>query len=204
VKNYGYTYDVDAAYGGNGPIHASYPPFQWPTNTSTSSTIFLKSNTNSPPEALWSAWGELGIQSPKEAAGGDAFGRIWFPSSQDPKTATRSYARTGHHAQAEKRTNYHLLTQHKVTKINLGSDVISAKGVEIVAVSGNTTRFSVTADREVILAAGAIHTPQILELSGIGSRKILEAAGVKVAVDLEGVGENFQDHPTNMFFFTRR
>lgn len=51
----------------------------------------------------------------------------------------------------------------------------------------------VVADREVIVAAGAFNTPQILKLSGIGPREELEAHGIDVVVDLPGVGENLQD-----------
>ncbi|MEB2401312.1 MAG: choline dehydrogenase [Alcaligenaceae bacterium] len=47
---------------------------------------------------------------------------------------------------------------------------------------------------EVLLSAGAIHTPQLLQLSGIGPRDLLEARGIPVAADLPGVGENLQDH----------
>jgi choline dehydrogenase len=47
---------------------------------------------------------------------------------------------------------------------------------------------------EVILAAGAIHTAQLLQLSGIGPSALLESLGVEVVVDLPGVGQNFQDH----------
>lgn len=49
--------------------------------------------------------------------------------------------------------------------------------------------------REVILAAGAVHTPQILELSGIGDAEILTKFDIPVALNLPGVGNNFQDHP---------
>jgi choline dehydrogenase-like flavoprotein len=49
---------------------------------------------------------------------------------------------------------------------------------------------------ELILAAGAIHTPQILQLSGVGPASVLKAAGIDVKVDLPGIGSNFQDHPT--------
>jgi choline dehydrogenase-like flavoprotein len=52
----------------------------------------------------------------------------------------------------------------------------------------------VYARREVILAAGAIHTPQILELSGIGDANVLSSLDVPVIVDLPGVGNNLQDH----------
>lgn len=52
----------------------------------------------------------------------------------------------------------------------------------------------VSARKEVILSAGAVHTPQVLQLSGIGPRTLLEAAKIDVLVDLPGVGANFQDH----------
>lgn len=46
------------------------------------------------------------------------------------------------------------------------------------------------------MAAGAGHTPQILQLSGIGPKSLLSSLGIKTIVDLPGVGKNFQDHPT--------
>ncbi len=48
--------------------------------------------------------------------------------------------------------------------------------------------------KEIILCGGAINTPQILQLSGVGNAKELEALGIKVVKDLPGVGENLQDH----------
>jgi choline dehydrogenase len=50
------------------------------------------------------------------------------------------------------------------------------------------------AEREVILAAGAIQSPQILQLSGIGPARLLETHGVRPVADLPGVGENLNDH----------
>src|SRR5262245_42613095 len=54
---------------------------------------------------------------------------------------------------------------------------------------------SVAAAREVILCAGAIHTPRLLLLSGIGPQDELERLGIGTVVDLPGVGRNLQDHP---------
>jgi choline dehydrogenase len=51
-----------------------------------------------------------------------------------------------------------------------------------------------SAGREIVLAAGAINSPQILQLSGIGPAEHLRAHGVEVAHDLPGVGQNLQDH----------
>lgn len=147
------------------------------------------------------AWKELGVQAPKEAAAGDAIGVIWLPSSQDPKTQTRSYAQTGHYDPVANRSNYHLLVGHKVTEVLLrgsegGDKSFAARGVKIQPVSGtNTTTIEVTSNEEVILAAGAIHTPGILQRSGIGSKDVLQAANITVKVELPGVGQNFQDHP---------
>ena len=53
---------------------------------------------------------------------------------------------------------------------------------------------SVRAKREVLLAAGAIQSPQLLELSGIGQREVLQRAGVALVHELPGVGENLRDH----------
>nr|WP_298415687.1 GMC family oxidoreductase N-terminal domain-containing protein [uncultured Halomonas sp.] len=58
--------------------------------------------------------------------------------------------------------------------------------------SGETT--TVRADKEVILSAGAIGSPQILQLSGVGPAALLEEQGIAVVQDAPGVGENLQDH----------
>lgn len=60
---------------------------------------------------------------------------------------------------------------------------------------GSLSLRNVSCSREVILAAGAVHTPQILELSGIGSADVLNDFDIPVAINLPGVGNNFQDHP---------
>lgn len=117
-------------------------------------------------------------------------GVYWYPSTMDPRTYTRSYARTGHWDNIS-RPNFHLITGSKVTRILFEGDV--ASGVTFVSVNG-TQITTVKAKKEVILAAGTIHTPHILQLGGIGPAALLKQAGVPVKVDLPGVGSNFQDH----------
>jgi choline dehydrogenase-like flavoprotein len=56
------------------------------------------------------------------------------------------------------------------------------------------TLFLAKASKEIILAAGAVGSPQILLNSGIGSRKILDAAGVPTVLELPSVGQNVSDH----------
>ena len=57
------------------------------------------------------------------------------------------------------------------------------------------------ASKEVILAAGALQSPKILELSGIGDAKLLQSLGIDVVVDNPHVGENLQHHPLSVLSF---
>lgn len=127
-----------------------------------------------------------------EDSGSGENGLYWYTMSQDPTTYERSYARTGHW-DGITRDNYEMIVGSKVNKILFDGD--TATGVQWVPRetpgSGATT---VTARKEVILAAGTVHTPQVLMLSGIGPSTLLEQAGIEVKVDLPGVGSNFQDH----------
>lgn len=70
--------------------------------------------------------------------------------------------------------------------------VTRATGIE-VAKDKSSPRFRVSASREVIIAAGALNTPQILNLSGIGAKEELEKFGIKVVKDLPAVGKNLSD-----------
>ena len=102
------------------------------------------------------------------------------------------------------RPNWLTLVEHTATKIlfsNASSSPLTATGVQFAATPlGNTTSsntnvalYSVYAAREVILAAGAIRTPALLQLSGIGGAALLESLGIDVLLDLPGVGRNFQE-----------
>jgi choline dehydrogenase len=77
-------------------------------------------------------------------------------------------------------------------------DGLKAVGVEYEAGGRSET---VRAEREVILCAGSIGSPMLLQLSGIGPGQVLQDAGVPVVHDLPGVGENLQDHLEVYFQF---
>jgi len=100
---------------------------------------------------------------------------------------------------AKKRPNLHIKTGVHVTKVAIeGTDEahsLCASGVEYVDESGNAACAQLNTGGEVLLAAGAVQSPQILMLSGFGPKSHLEAVGVQCKKDLKGVGEGLQDHP---------
>jgi choline dehydrogenase-like flavoprotein len=87
------------------------------------------------------------------------------------------------------RPNLTVLTHALVTKLTLKGK--RATGVEI-ALEGKIQR--ITAGLEVVLSLGAMHTPKVLMLSGIGDQAELQRLGIPVVQHLPGVGQNFQDH----------
>lgn len=87
------------------------------------------------------------------------------------------------------RKNLAIITNAEVKRISL--DGRRATGV-VYKRDGQTR--TVAAAREVLLAAGAIGSPQLLQVSGIGPEAVLKNAGVEVLHELPGVGENLQDH----------
>ena len=103
----------------------------------------------------------------------------------------RSYAARGYFQEnaIATRTNLHVLCEAAVTSIKLDGN--TATGVQF-NYAGQA--HDVAVDREVIVSCGAIQTPQILELSGIGDPDILKTSGVECKVENRAVGENFQDH----------
>ncbi|RPA81165.1 alcohol oxidase [Ascobolus immersus RN42] len=142
-----------------------------------------------------------GVHVPKDNGNGEN-GLSFFLVSMDPTASSRSYARTGHWDPVANRPNYELVTGQRVNKINFDSS-ITATGVTFVPVSGSGAATTVRARKEVILAAGTVHTPQVLELSGIGGADLLKKANIPVLVDLPGVGSNFHDHTYLPFYGIR-
>lgn len=70
---------------------------------------------------------------------------------------------------------------------------VVAEGVEFAA-SAEAPGKTVKAKKEVILAAGVIQSPKLLQLSGVGRASLLESHGITTLVNLPGVGTNYQDH----------
>ncbi|RPA74656.1 alcohol oxidase [Ascobolus immersus RN42] len=167
-------------HGFNGPIQVSFPNGTYPA-----AGRYL--------EAIESLGPKRSVDTSTNAVG-----TFWMPSSLDAGRQERSYAYNGYlQPLMDKRKNLHLLSQRTVTKILSGKktgSTVPITGVEFAA-SEAGKKYTVKAKKGVILAAGALHTPQILQLSGIGNPKLLEPLGIKTVIDLPGVGENLQDHP---------
>ena len=90
---------------------------------------------------------------------------------------------------AKQRSNLTILTNSQVSKVIFENR--KAVGVEFIQQGSKKT---IRSTKEVILSAGAIQSPQILQLSGVGPAKLLQEFNIPVVHDLPGVGENLQDH----------
>ena len=125
---------------------------------------------------------------------GHSIGGFSGPYTVDPATRVRSHAGSAYYEPAAERKNLEVMTEALAEKLMLernDNGSLRAKGVWI---SHQDKRKLVKARKEVILAAGVFQTPQLLELSGIGSPKLLERLGIAVVLGNENIGENLQDH----------
>jgi choline dehydrogenase len=138
-------------------------------------------------DAWREAAAECGIPPVRAFNGGDNFGCAYFQMNQ--KRGRRWSATNAFLRPVLRRPNLTVLTGASVLKLNFsGRDCV---GLDFLH---GKQKFSVQAKTETILAAGAIGSPQLLQLSGIGSSKLLNQCGVELVHELPGVGENLQDH----------
>lgn len=135
----------------------------------------------------------LGVHNNKSHMTGSNVGSWTNLASVNPQTSTRSSSATAYYQPHRQRTNLVVLTEAFVSKIVLEQDDGSwaARGVQFVH-RGQT--LSAFASKEVIVCAGTVQSPQILELSGIGDSDVLREAGIETIVSSPFVGENLQDH----------
>lgn len=108
----------------------------------------------------------------------------------------RSSAATAYLSPVEdRRQGWLTLVGQQVTKINLSGFApnVEATGVQFKSASNTGSTFTANARKEVIVAAGAIGTPQLLQLSGIGDPKVLNPLGINTVVNLPTVGRNLQE-----------
>lgn len=151
-------------------------------------------------ETMWvKTWidtlAKLGL-SPGDAFSANQRGPITNLDTVDPATNLRSYTKNAYLDPVQSRPNLTVLTETTVNKITFkenapaGSPV--ADGVLATLQDGSTK--IIRARKEVILSAGVINSPRLLELSGIGDKRRLEDLNIESVVDNPHVGENFQNH----------
>lgn len=130
---------------------------------------------------------ELGLPFTPDFNGAEQDGVGYYDVTQ--KKARRESAATAYLNAAKKRGNLTIQTQALATQVIVENG--RANGLRYTV--GGRERVAY-ANREVVLTAGAVNTPRLLLLSGIGPADELRALGIDVVHDLPGVGKNFQDH----------
>jgi choline dehydrogenase-like flavoprotein len=163
---------IEKFHGTCGPTQTSF--VKWYVRASTA---FLPALAN------------LGLPINPEPMSGNNVGGFVIVNSIDPANSTRSYSATSYLLPNIGRKNLVVLTGATVARVVIKDKV--AIGVEFLV---DGLKYTVKATKEVILSAGAIQSPQILELSGVGGRDVLEKVGVECVVDNPNVGENLQEH----------
>ncbi|MFK7977993.1 MAG: choline dehydrogenase [Halioglobus sp.] len=168
----------DAYRGDAGPLHVN--------------------NGNERANPLYDAFVEAGVEAGYDAtldsngAQQEGFG----PMHMTVKNGVRWSSANAYLRPAMKRRNLTVKTHALVHRV-----IFEGKEARGVVYSQGAKECEVLAGREVILCAGAIGSPHLLQLSGVGPRNVLEAVGVPVVHDLPGVGENLQDHLEFYFQF---
>ncbi|EKM53786.1 uncharacterized protein PHACADRAFT_125734 [Phanerochaete carnosa HHB-10118-sp] len=149
-------------------------------------------------DAAWQrALAVNGVDTISTALDGDIAGTWKGVANVDPVSRSRAYSANGYLYPALDRPNLKVLVDAYVYKL-----ITSEHADEVVATAVEFEHggqvHKVFARKEVIVSAGhvAVKSPHILELSGVGDRKILEPLGIPVQLDLPSVGTNVQEHVT--------
>lgn len=122
-----------------------------------------------------------------------ADGTGFLPIGYHPETGIRSSASVAYlHPILDTRRNLHLHTGTRAVRVRCDQ---TGRATGVAARRGDGTAVTFAARREVILCCGAIDTPRLLLLSGIGPAARLRELGIEVVADVPGVGASLTDHP---------
>ena len=143
-------------------------------------------------ESFAAAANEAGIDSTDDFNSGDNAGVGYFEVTQ--KNGWRWNGSKAFLRPIKSRKNLEVWTESQVERLVFETDKDGATRCSGAIVRRGGDAVTVRAKGEVILSAGAIGSPQILQLSGVGSAALSKAHGIDVVKDLAGVGENLQDH----------
>ena len=138
-------------------------------------------------DVFQNAASEVGIPKVDDFNKGDNFGCGYFQVTE--RNGLRCSAAVGYLNPVKNNKNLKIETKCHVQKINFENN----KAVSVIYFKDNK-QITVKANKEILLSAGSIGSPQILQTSGIGDVDKLKSLGIKVTKDLKGVGKNLQDH----------
>lgn len=166
---------ADSLHGGDGPLQVTDQP-----SPNRVSRAFVKAAT------------ELQIPANEDFNGPSQEGAGLYQVTHfhsGARKGERCSASAAYLEPVRDRPNLTVMTRARVT----GLELDNGRAARVRFLQGGNQRVA-EARREIILSAGALQSPQILMLSGIGPVRELERHGIRVAVDLPGVGQNLQDH----------
>jgi choline dehydrogenase-like flavoprotein len=169
--------------GSDGPVPVSLPDVYGPFNKAWDETF-----------------AQLGWQTDADPIAGNKLGAFTNPLSVDAKLGKRGYAAAYYSPEVAARPNLQLLAETTVERILLDQEDgdIIARGVQV---KSQDKTYQIEAKKEVLLCAGTLNSPQLLELSGIGNADLLQSHGIPVIINNPAVGENLQDHPLTSISF---
>ncbi|KAK4963641.1 hypothetical protein LTR10_001270 [Elasticomyces elasticus] len=168
-------------HGTSGPLRTSFNPAQMPIELDFIKAAEEVTGLNTKPIDPWSG-DHVGF-----------FHSLGTITRSGPDKGKRSYAARAYFVPNAQRPNLHVLCSAPATAVQLHEG--QARGVDFLF---GGVKHAVQVKREVIISCGAIQSPQLLELSGIGDPEVLARAGVECLVDNKAIGANYQDH-TAMF-----
>ena len=142
-------------------------------------------------EEFQNAAEEMGIPKTNDFNTGDNYGigYFQFTTSRQKLLKLRCSAAKGYLNPVKKRPNLKIIVNAHVQKINFEGK----KAISVNYYNGDKIEM-VKANKEILLSAGSIGSPHILQVSGIGDEKKLRNLGIKIVHELKGVGKNLQDH----------
>ncbi|KAK9848416.1 hypothetical protein MYU51_016609 [Penicillium brevicompactum] len=173
-------------HGEHGPLKVGWPKFM------TNSSVL---------PILDQTFQQVGVSYNRDINGGSMVGLTVHPDTIDREANVRHDAARAYFWPYENRSNLKIISNTYANKIVWGEDSggdAVAVGVEVRGVEGVETIY---ASKEVILSAGSLKSPAILEHSGIGNSDILKKHGISLKVNISSIGENLQDQTNNGLFY---
>ncbi|KAL4813316.1 hypothetical protein BDW67DRAFT_192934 [Aspergillus spinulosporus] len=178
---------VDSYHGRKGPVNVAY---QYGLHNGSFASLVNQT------------WQKFGVSLNEDVNGGSLRGFFVWPQTLDREANVREHAASAYYYPVRDRPNLILLQGHadRIKWAESNGTKALAEGVEYTAPDGSVQ--TVYADEEIIVSAGSVRSPAILELSGVGNPEILEGLDIPVKVSLPSVGENAIDQPNTFVAYS--